>query len=65
MAKFKRPEAPEQVYLVCSYCSTSGSVWLNSDEAFEEAAMLTESEGIKWGVFPFTRDCQIPILRLK
>ncbi len=65
MTSQKRPEAPEQVYLVCSHCSTSGSVWLDSEEAFEEAKMLTQSEGVKWGVFPFSRDCALPILRLK
>jgi hypothetical protein len=65
MGRSKRPEAPERVFLVCSGCSTSGSVWLDDEEAFEEAKMLTQSEGVKWGVFPFTRDCSLPILRLK
>ena len=63
--KNKRPAAPEKVYLVCSDCSTSGSVWLDTDEAFEEAAILTESEGVKWGVFAFSRDALLPLLRIK
>jgi len=64
--KKRAPEAPEKVYLVCSHASTSGSVWLDSEEAFEEAKMLlTQSEGVKWGVFPFSRDSILPILRLK
>lgn len=65
MTRKKTPEAPEQIYLVCSDRSTSGSVWIDSEEAFEEAEMLTQSEGVKWGVFPFSRDCLLPILRLK
>ena len=63
--KKRTPEAPEKVYLVCSHASTSGSVWLDSEEAFEEAKMLTQTEGVKWGVFPFSRDAVLPILRLK
>lgn len=47
MTRKKTPQAPEKIYLVCSDCSTSGSVWLATDEAFEEAKMLTESDACR------------------
>lgn len=61
----KRPTAPDRIYLVCSECSTSGSVHLEVEAAHEEAKMLTQCEGVKWGVFPFALASSLPILPMK
>lgn len=61
----KRPTAPDRIYLVCSDCSTSGSVHLDVEDAHEEAKMLTQCEGVKWGVFPFALASSLPILNMR
>ncbi len=60
-----KSSAPERIFLVCANFSTSGSVWLNVEEAHEEAKMLTQSEGVTWRVFAFNRASPLPFLSLR